>query len=111
MACELGCGRHPHHRLARLLPRPIQGRDDSHERVSGAAFAVLKPHADLLPRYSVLNKIIQLTVETNGLTAAVAVIDAVLFATLTTSWHVLPNLCLIKLYFNSLLVSRGFWFF
>lgn len=57
-------------------------------------------------RHSVLNKIIQLTIETNGLTAVVAVIDAVLFATLTTSMHVIPNLCLIKLYFNSLLVSR-----
>lgn len=32
-------------------------------------------------------------------------VDAILFATLTTSYHVAVNLCLVKLYFNSLLVS------
>ncbi|ORY58017.1 hypothetical protein BCR35DRAFT_309562 [Leucosporidium creatinivorum] len=68
-------------------------------------FYLAKSKAEMTATNGVLNKIIQLTIETNGLTAAVAVIDAVLFATLTTSYHVIPNLCLIKLYFNSLLVS------
>lgn len=57
-------------------------------------------------RRSVLNKIIQLTIETNGVTAVVAVIDAFLFGLSSSSLHVIPNLALVKLYFNALLVSR-----
>ncbi|GAA5833085.1 hypothetical protein JCM3766R1_001386 [Sporobolomyces carnicolor] len=54
---------------------------------------------------SIINRIIELTVSTNGITCAVAVIDAILFGSMNNSFHVLPNLCLPKLYFNSLLVS------
>ncbi|KAK4703613.1 hypothetical protein P7C70_g2608, partial [Phenoliferia sp. Uapishka_3] len=54
---------------------------------------------------SVCQKLTTLIIQTNGLTAACAVIDAILFATLSTSWHVTVNLCLIKLYINSVLVS------
>ncbi|CEQ42524.1 SPOSA6832_04346, partial [Sporobolomyces salmonicolor] len=53
----------------------------------------------------ILNRLIELIISTNGLTAAVALIDAVLFGVLSTSYHVTANLCLVKLYFNSLLVS------
>ncbi|KAL8279827.1 hypothetical protein RQP46_007677 [Phenoliferia psychrophenolica] len=60
---------------------------------------------NVLQATSVCEKLIELVIQTNGLTAACAVIDAVLFATLSTSYHVTVNLCLIKLYFNSLLVS------
>ncbi|GAA5901551.1 DUF6534 domain-containing protein [Sporobolomyces salmoneus] len=54
---------------------------------------------------SILNRIIELTVSTNGLTCSVAILDAILFATMDNSAHVSPNLALPKLYFNSLLVS------
>ncbi|GAA5907188.1 DUF6534 domain-containing protein [Sporobolomyces salmoneus] len=59
----------------------------------------------LLQTNSILNRLIELVISTNGLTAVVAVIDAILFGTLSTSWHVSCNLALPKLYFNSLLVS------
>ncbi|GAA5930028.1 DUF6534 domain-containing protein [Sporobolomyces koalae] len=64
-----------------------------------------KSKTGLLQTNSILNRLIELCISTNSLTAAVAVIDAVLFSTLTTSWHVAVNLTLIRLYFNSLLVS------
>ncbi|GAA5967485.1 hypothetical protein JCM3765_004684 [Sporobolomyces pararoseus] len=55
---------------------------------------------------SILNRIIELTIGTNGLTCTVAILDVVLFAALPDSTaHAAPNLCLPKLYFNSLLVS------
>ena len=39
-------------------------------------------------------------------TFVVALVDAILFAAYPkASWHVIPNLCLVKLYFNSMLVS------
>ncbi|KAM0751469.1 hypothetical protein T439DRAFT_324653 [Meredithblackwellia eburnea MCA 4105] len=60
---------------------------------------------NILQTTSVCDKLIELVIQSNGLTAAVAVIDAVLFSTLSTSYHVTANLCLVKLYFNSLLVS------
>lgn len=59
----------------------------------------------LLHTNSMLNRLIELIVSTNGLTASVAVLDAILFGASTTSWHVACNLALPKLYFNSLLVS------
>ncbi len=53
-----------------------------------------------------MTKILTHTIETNGLTFAVALVDAILFAAYpNASWHVIPNLCLVKLYFNSMLVS------
>ncbi|TNY17414.1 hypothetical protein DMC30DRAFT_120475 [Rhodotorula diobovata] len=54
----------------------------------------------------IVDRIIRCTVETNGITAVFAIIDAALFVALPQdSWHVLPNLSLVKLYFNGLLVS------
>ncbi|GAA6060436.1 hypothetical protein JCM10212_000029 [Sporobolomyces blumeae] len=64
-----------------------------------------KSKTGLLQTNSILNRLIELIISTNGLTAAVALIDAVLFGALSSSWHVAPNLCLVKLYLNSLLVS------
>lgn len=55
---------------------------------------------------SIVDKIISNVISTNGLTACVALGDTILFAALDTSEHVIPQLCLVKLYFNSLLVSR-----
>ncbi|KAI5481347.1 hypothetical protein MNV49_004969 [Pseudohyphozyma bogoriensis] len=52
----------------------------------------------------VVYRIVATTIETNSLASIVAIVDAVLFAALpSTSWHVI--LCLVKLYFNSVLVS------
>ncbi|GAA5958599.1 hypothetical protein JCM3765_006686 [Sporobolomyces pararoseus] len=64
-----------------------------------------KSKTGLLQTNSILNRLIELIISTNSLTAVVAVIDAVLFGVSSSSWHVSVNLCLIKLYFNSLLVS------
>ncbi|GAA6058618.1 hypothetical protein JCM10212_004029 [Sporobolomyces blumeae] len=68
-------------------------------------FHLAKSKTGLLQTNSILNRIIELVISTNGLTSSAALIDAVLFGALTSSWHVAPNLCLVKLYFNSLLVS------
>ncbi|GAA5992152.1 hypothetical protein JCM11641_003256 [Rhodosporidiobolus odoratus] len=55
---------------------------------------------------SIVRRIMRITVETNGLTCLVAVADAILFvARPKQSWHVIPNLSLVKLYFNGCLVS------
>ncbi|GAA5945091.1 hypothetical protein JCM10213_001555 [Rhodosporidiobolus nylandii] len=55
---------------------------------------------------SIVQKIIRLTVETNGLTCLFAVADAILFVAMpAASWHVIPNLSLVKLYTNGCLVS------
>ncbi|GAA6010586.1 hypothetical protein JCM11491_002984 [Sporobolomyces phaffii] len=64
-----------------------------------------KSKTGLLQTNSMLNRLIELIISTNSLTAVVAIIDAVLFGVSSSSWHVSVNLCLIKLYFNSLLVS------
>ncbi|GAA5890959.1 hypothetical protein JCM5296_001243 [Sporobolomyces johnsonii] len=57
--------------------------------------------------FSALGRILINTVETNALTMCVAILDAILFITMSSqSWHVIANLCLVKLYFNGLLVSR-----
>jgi len=53
----------------------------------------------------ILNRLIELIISTNGLTAFVGVVTAILFWSLDTQWHVAANLALPKLYFNSLLVS------
>ncbi|GAA5997654.1 DUF6534 domain-containing protein [Rhodotorula paludigena] len=54
----------------------------------------------------IVERIIRVTIETNGLTCIFAIVDAVLFVAMPKdSWHVLPNLSLVKLYFNGLLVS------
>ncbi|BGP52024.1 hypothetical protein JCM10450v2_007995 [Rhodotorula kratochvilovae] len=54
----------------------------------------------------IVERIIRITIETNGLTCIFAIIDAILFVAMPQdSWHVLPNLSLVKLYFNGLLVS------
>ncbi|ORY73602.1 hypothetical protein BCR35DRAFT_333614 [Leucosporidium creatinivorum] len=51
-------------------------------------------------------RIIRNTIETNGLTLSFAILDAILFITMQNSlWHVIPNLCLVKLYTMSALVS------
>ncbi|GAA5829315.1 hypothetical protein JCM5353_004038 [Sporobolomyces roseus] len=74
--------------------------------ITGALVYYLnKSKTGLLQTNSILNRLIELIISTNGLTAAMALIDAVLFGVLSTSWHVAVNLTLIKLYFNSLLVS------
>ncbi|KAK4054032.1 hypothetical protein OIO90_003677 [Microbotryomycetes sp. JL221] len=55
---------------------------------------------------SVVDRILRNTIETNGLTMIIAVVDAILFLEAPQEgWHVIPNFALIKLYFNSLLVS------
>ncbi|KAM0749903.1 hypothetical protein T439DRAFT_381452 [Meredithblackwellia eburnea MCA 4105] len=54
---------------------------------------------------SLIDTIIRNTIETNGLTTLFAIIDAILFGASSQAWHVIPNLCLVKLYYNSLLVS------
>ncbi|ORY62733.1 hypothetical protein BCR35DRAFT_195059 [Leucosporidium creatinivorum] len=54
---------------------------------------------------NIIDTLVENVVSTNGVTAVVAIVDTILFAASSTSWHVLPQLCLIKLYFNSLLVS------
>ncbi|GAA5880013.1 hypothetical protein JCM8547_004848 [Rhodosporidiobolus lusitaniae] len=55
---------------------------------------------------SIVKRILTVTIETNGLTCMFAILDAVLFLTMPEqSWHVIPNLSLVKLYFNGLLVS------
>ncbi|GAA5825561.1 hypothetical protein JCM11251_000284 [Rhodosporidiobolus azoricus] len=57
---------------------------------------------------SLLDHIIRLTVQNNGLTAAAAITSAILFAASST-WHLVPGLALIKLYqisFFSALNSR-----
>jgi len=53
----------------------------------------------------ILNRLIELIISTNGLTAFVGIVTAILFWSLDTQWHVAANLALAKLYFNSLLVS------
>ncbi|GAA5875198.1 hypothetical protein JCM16303_005042 [Sporobolomyces ruberrimus] len=64
-----------------------------------------KSKTGLLHTNSILNRLIELIVSTNGLTATVAIVDAILFGSISESWHVTCNLALPKLYFNSLLVS------
>ncbi|GAA6010642.1 hypothetical protein JCM11491_003007 [Sporobolomyces phaffii] len=54
---------------------------------------------------SILNRLIELTVSTNGITCSVAILDAILFGSRSDSSHVAPNLILPKLYYTSLLVS------
>ncbi|GAA5992149.1 hypothetical protein JCM11641_003255, partial [Rhodosporidiobolus odoratus] len=55
---------------------------------------------------SIVQRIIRITIETNGLTCLFAIADAILFVALPAdSWHVVPNLSLVKLYFNGCLVS------
>ncbi|GAA6015962.1 hypothetical protein JCM10207_006821 [Rhodosporidiobolus poonsookiae] len=55
---------------------------------------------------SIVQRIIRNTVETNGLTCLFAIVDAILFIAIpSASWHVIPNLSLVKLYFNGALVS------
>ncbi|KAI5481306.1 hypothetical protein MNV49_004928 [Pseudohyphozyma bogoriensis] len=74
--------------------------------VTGALVVFLRrAKADFQRSNTVLDHIIRNTIENNGLSLVVALINAVLFATLSTSWHVAANLTLTKLYFNSLLVS------
>ncbi|GAA5917174.1 hypothetical protein JCM5296_005590 [Sporobolomyces johnsonii] len=68
-------------------------------------YFLAKSKTGMLQTNNILNRLIELIISTNGLTAAVALIDAVLFGVLSTSYHVTANLCLVKLYFNSLLVS------
>ncbi|KAK4054027.1 hypothetical protein OIO90_003672 [Microbotryomycetes sp. JL221] len=55
---------------------------------------------------TLVNRIALNTFETNGLTLAIALLDAALFiAWPNVAWHVIPNFMLPKLYFNSVLVS------
>ncbi|SCV74792.1 BQ2448_7821 [Microbotryum intermedium] len=56
--------------------------------------------------HTIVTRIIRRTIETNALTMLVAVADAILFIIDPgLAWHVIPNFLLVKLYFNSLLVS------
>ncbi|EFP86988.2 hypothetical protein PGT21_031868 [Puccinia graminis f. sp. tritici] len=54
---------------------------------------------------NIIDRLISLTIETNGLTFTVAVLDLVLFAAFKDASHVGPHLCLVKLYINSFLVT------
>jgi len=55
--------------------------------------------------HSVIDAIIRNTVETNGITMAVCLIATFVFSFGPGTWHVLPQILLQKLYFNSFLVS------
>ncbi|KAI5481307.1 hypothetical protein MNV49_004929 [Pseudohyphozyma bogoriensis] len=68
-------------------------------------YALINSKTGILQTNSICDRLIELVIQSNGLTAACAIVDAVLFGTLSTSYHVTVNLCLVKLYFNSLLVS------
>ncbi|EGO23892.1 hypothetical protein SERLADRAFT_450188 [Serpula lacrymans var. lacrymans S7.9] len=62
----------------------------------------------------VINRIIRLTVQTGFVTAVWAVVDLVIFLTISTGIHLIFNVPLSKLYTNSLmssLNSRGGWKF
>ncbi|OAV93449.1 hypothetical protein PTTG_01606 [Puccinia triticina 1-1 BBBD Race 1] len=54
---------------------------------------------------NIIDRLISLTIETNGLTFTVAVLDLILFAAFKDASHVGPHLCLVKLYINSFLVT------
>ncbi|KAH9464777.1 hypothetical protein MJO28_001514 [Puccinia striiformis f. sp. tritici] len=54
---------------------------------------------------NIIDRLISLTIETNGLTFTVAVLDLVLFSAFKDASHVAPHLCLVKLYINSFLVT------
>ncbi|GAA6042363.1 hypothetical protein JCM8097_004478 [Rhodosporidiobolus ruineniae] len=55
---------------------------------------------------NIVRRILTVTIECNGLTCLFAIADAVLFLAMPEqSWHVIPNLSLVKLYFNGVLVS------
>ncbi|GAA5976164.1 hypothetical protein JCM5350_000335 [Sporobolomyces pararoseus] len=54
---------------------------------------------------SILDKLIELVISTNGATSIVALVDAIVFGLRPEAYHVIFNLCLPKLYVNSLLVS------
>ena len=54
---------------------------------------------------SILNRLIELIVSTNGLTCACTIVSGILFWALPSSWHVVPNLINSKLYLSALLVS------
>lgn len=54
---------------------------------------------------NIIDKLISLTVETNGLTFTVAVLDLILFSAFKDASHVGPHLVLVKLYINSFLVT------
>jgi len=54
---------------------------------------------------NIIDRLISLTIETNGLTFTVAVLDLILFSVFKDAAHVGPHLCLVKLYINSFLVT------
>ncbi|GAA5912663.1 hypothetical protein JCM6882_004706 [Rhodosporidiobolus microsporus] len=55
---------------------------------------------------SIVRRICTVSIETNGLTCLFAIADAILFVAMPAdSWHVIPNLSLVKLYYNGLLAS------
>lgn len=56
------------------------------------------------PRFTIAGRLLRSTIANNGATALCSTIDAVLFLKLSSSWHVFPQLLLVKLYVNSLLV-------
>ncbi|KAI8457058.1 hypothetical protein BY996DRAFT_4578848 [Phakopsora pachyrhizi] len=68
-------------------------------------FLLSRSKSNLRHTNNAIDRLITLTIETNGLTFTVALLDLILFACISNGAHVGPNLCLIKLYFNSFLVS------
>ncbi|PLW08779.1 hypothetical protein PCANC_17357 [Puccinia coronata f. sp. avenae] len=54
---------------------------------------------------NIIDRLISLTIETNGLTFTVAMLDLILFSAFKDASHVGPHLCLVKLYINSFLVT------
>ncbi|GAA5822549.1 hypothetical protein JCM5353_005477 [Sporobolomyces roseus] len=64
-----------------------------------------KSQTGLLHTNSILNRLIEMIVSTNGLTAACTIVSGILFWALSGSWHVIPNLINSKLYLSALLVS------
>ncbi|GAA5952567.1 hypothetical protein JCM3765_002208 [Sporobolomyces pararoseus] len=68
-------------------------------------FHLKKSKTGMANTNSILDKLIELVISTNGATSIVALVDAIVFGLRPEAYHVIFNLCLPKLYGNSLLVS------
>jgi len=72
---------------------------------SSLVWILLSSKREIRETNNIIDRLIYLTIETNGLTFTVAVLDFVLFSTSKDASHVAPHLCLVKLYINSFLVT------
>jgi len=72
---------------------------------STLVWILLSSKREIRETNNIIDRLIYLTIETNGLTFTVAVLDFVLFSTSKDASHVAPHLCLVKLYINSFLFT------